>query len=132
MRGWLAAFVFIGAFLLLLTDFVHTAAFLTDGSSTIGTVVAVEPENHNAARVEYSVDGREYNVTSSYKPVVDGGPAQFATGQHVTIYYLQLNPAVASLQPPLELVTTTLIQAGLLAALAAAFLIVLGRMWHRR
>jgi hypothetical protein len=131
-RVWILAFLLVFLLLAGLGDFAQLVRFAWDSASIEGKVVAVEPENHNRVRVLYTVNGRDYEMTSSYKPSTDRGPAVFEVGQSVRMYYVRSTPQSASLQPPAELIGSALSQVMLLSALAATFLAWLVEVWSVR
>jgi hypothetical protein len=128
---WLSLFVVAFVVLGVLGDLFHIIQFPFDSASVEGTVVAIETSNHDAARVRYEVNGKEYEFASSFRPLTERGPTEFSVGQRVPVYYLRSLPSDASLQPPAELVSGALAQMGLLALLGASFASWLIHVWKR-
>jgi hypothetical protein len=72
-----------------------------DGVLTQGTVIGLEPENHNTVRYTYKVNGQTYARA-------DQGFSGFAVDQTVPVYYLPQQPDVSSVGDPDSLLTNEL------------------------
>jgi Protein of unknown function (DUF3592) len=94
---WLLMAIFMGA--LLGSNLPRYRTLTLDGVKTFGSVIAVEPQQHQAVRYTYLVNGETYTAVGG---VGDGNPPfeSLSSGDSVLLYYVPSNPSLSELGEP--------------------------------
>ena len=74
------------------------------GLRAAGAVTAREPQDHDSVTASYSVGGRIYAVRRSFVAEPNPDKSTLRVGDAVTIFYLPLDPEVATIGDPSALI----------------------------